>query len=297
MTDTPPLTIAILGTGALGTLMAWHWRHQCLYVYNRRQTTNFCLHSTSPESFQAPAWHGEATDWLVVTTKAADTASALESVESYLPAVKRLLLLQNGMGQQEQIRDWLQRRHTDAHNMPELWVASSTEGAYRREDGTVVYAGKGITRAGPWCSEAANEQTLLPPQITYAENIQQLLLEKLAINAVINPLTAYYSCHNGELLNHPERHRHFEALAEEITDLYSGLGWATSFSIPEQAEVVARATAKNQSSTFQDMLHQRPTELPYICGYLLSEAQKKNLKAPLTQELYQSLSAMEAAWH
>ncbi|MEE3190911.1 MAG: ketopantoate reductase C-terminal domain-containing protein, partial [Pseudomonadota bacterium] len=86
------------------------------------------------------------------------------------------------------------------------------------------------------------------------------------------------------------------ALSIEVATLFKELNWKTGFDIQQQAAKVAEATAQNQSSTFQDVLHQRRTELPYICGYLLQHARQNGLNAPLTESLYQSISALEAAW-
>merc|ERR1712000_438775 len=52
----------------------------------RVQDLNGNLHSLT-----LPCWQGEALDWLVITTKAADTLPALQSWADYLPGVNRIL--------------------------------------------------------------------------------------------------------------------------------------------------------------------------------------------------------------
>lgn len=292
--------IVIAGVGALGTLMAWHCRFETLFTHNRRQQTEFSLQTSASASdispqvdtFSAPLWRGENIDWLIITTKAAATLEILSDLKDHLKNTSRILLLQNGMGQQEDASAWLERNGINT----ELWVASSTEGAYKANDGTVIYAGKGQTLAGRWQPSGETARAQLPPAMKLTNDIKQVLHEKLAINAIINPLTAYYRCRNGELLTSAGKHSDFKALSIEVATLFKELNWKTGFDIEQQAARVAEATAQNQSSTFQDVLHQRRTELPYICGYLLQHARQNGLNAPLTESLYQSISALEAAW-
>lgn len=309
--------IVIAGMGALGTLMAWHCRSQSLFTCNRQRRTEFSLQTfqgtsqgtsqntnqntyhnstgdreINVDTFTAPEWEGETADWLVITTKASATLTILNDLKDRLKNTSRILLLQNGMGQQAETAAWLEENNVDT----ELWVGSSTEGAYREDNGVVIHAGKGHTLAGRWQPTVEDGETELPPSMQLAADIKQVLHEKLAINAIINPLTAHYRCRNGELLTSPEKHRTFKALSSEVAALFHDLNWQTGFDIEHQATRVAEATAQNQSSTFQDVLHRRPTELPYICGYLLKHAQQHGLRAPLTEQLYQSISALEAAW-
>lgn len=292
--------IVIAGVGALGTLMAWHCRFETLFTHNRRQQTEFSLQTSASASdispqvdtFSAPLWRGENIDWLIITTKAAATLEILSDLKDHLKNTSRILLLQNGMGQQEDASAWLERNGINT----ELWVASSTEGAYKANDGTVIYAGKGQTLAGRWQPSGETAKAQLPPAMKLTNDIKQVLHEKLAINAIINPLTAHYRCRNGELLTSTGKHSDFKALSIEVATLFKELNWKTGFDIEQQAARVAEATAQNQSSTFQDVLHQRRTELPYICGYLLQNAKQNGLNAPLTESLYQSISALEAAW-
>ena len=114
--------------------------------------------------------------------------------------------------------------------------------------------------------------------------------EKLAVNAVINPLTAVLRCHNGELVSNPLYLPQLQALAAEVADLYQQLHWPLSQNLSERVQQVAQATAANRSSTLQDILAARPTELVFICGYLQQQAQSLGLTLPLTARLMRQLS-------
>lgn len=291
--NSPSLRVGLLGLGAVGTLMAGHWHRLqpvCLPRAGRHaaaQQRRLQWLNGQQQMLQLPVWQGTGLDWLVVTTKAADTLPALQQWAAQLPAVDRILLLQNGMGQQQACADWLQQQGLPCR----LWAGISTEGAYldtaAGQPPRVVHAGAGNTLAGPWQEDASG--IALPPAVTAVADIRQPMREKLAINAVINPLTALFRCRNGELVSNRRYHTQLLALAQETATLSEQLGWSLSEPLEQRAEAVARATAANRSSTLQDILAGRPTELPWITGYLLHCAHKAGVPAPLNSSIYQQL--------
>lgn len=307
-------SIGILGLGAIGTLMASHWRSLNLYAVGRSddafaQQTPLIRELLQPDgsiqTLELPRWRGEPLDWLLVTTKAADTLAALKPWQSQLAKVKRLLLLQNGMGQQAEVYDWLGQ--SSQTNTCELWLGISTEGAYRESTERIVYAGKGeiligagfephrssrtFTKGSNAADEAKRpEPHPLLPSCRQVADIWQPVREKLAINAVINPLTARFQCLNGELVSHSEYRQSMLALCDEIQSLYDQLNWRLSFELQERALAVAEATAANRSSSLQDRIAGRKTELDYICGYLLNQAEASSTRLPITETLLQELN-------
>lgn len=301
MTTPNALRIGLLGLGAVGTVMAWRWRQCTLFALGREpaQTRTLTLDTLDGqrEQFNLPAWDGSPLDWLVITTKAGDTLTALQPWLPYLTGVKRLLLLQNGMGQHEAVAAWLQQQALPC----ELWAGVSTEGAYRLHDNgqmRVVHAGAGATQAGPLMPDLKCEPVPelipepiaeLPPAVTLSADIRQPMREKLAINAIINPLTGLLRCANGELVDNPAYQLRLLALADEIAGLYQALSWPLSTPLRQRAIAVATATGANRSSTLQDILAGRATELPWICGYLLHCAEDIQYPLPLTQAMYEQL--------
>lgn len=293
MTQLSSSSIAIVGMGAIGTLLAYHWRELSPFCVSRNQNPchrQLIITDQHQHTLDLPVWQANQhkqnpLEWLVVTTKASDTLTALKPLESAMASVKRILLLQNGMGQQQQIADWLQT----LEKAPELWAGISTEGAYRRGDEQVFYAGHGETVIGRWI-EHHNQASSNPvlPGVSEVNDIQQRIQAKLAINAVINPLTAVFRCRNGELVENPAYKQKLEQLAEETQNFFEAHDWQLPFILKQRAAEVAQATAANQSSTLQDILNQRPTELAYINGFLLRQAQQQQ-DLPLTRQLMQQL--------
>ena len=287
MTHSSPLRIGLLGLGSVGSLLAYHWRDHSLYALPRDQQSPVIVQVQDQQHLwqqELPCWQGEPLDWLVVCTKAGDTLNALQAWQPHLSSVPELLLLQNGMGQQQQTADWLNQQKLSCR----LWAGMSTEGAYREGD-RIVYAGRGENLMGLWDGTNAGDTGL--PAITTVTAIIPHLRTKLAVNAVINPLTGALRCRNGELLQQPDYHQRLLALSDEIAGLYAHLTWELPQPFRERVEQVASATAANRSSTLQDILQGRPTELAYICGYLLKVADSHDWPMPLTDALYQQLSS------
>lgn len=280
------MKIGILGLGSLGTLMAYHNRAHTLFALPKDgRTAHQARLSHQGQLWQAPLprWQGERLDWLILSVKAGASIEALTAWLDRLPYVQNLLLLQNGMGQQEQVATFLKQQQLPCT----LWAAMCTEGAFNTGD-QVVYAGEGQTWVGLWPKGLS--AGALPAQCQAEPQIEQLLRKKLAINAVINPLTGFYRCKNGELLSRPHYHQALRELSQEIAELYRLLGWTLDKPLLELTEQVARNTAANTSSTLQDILAKRPTELPYICGYLLAQAQALHQPLPITSRLYHRLN-------
>lgn len=289
-------TIGILGLGAIGTLMAAHWQGQQLYALSRNRQEQRCQIEDNGQMsrFTLPPWQGQKLHWLVITTKAAATINALQPWQLWLDRVDNLLLLQNGMGQHEQLAEWLNQQTLPAS--PHIWAGISTEGAWRRDNGSVVRAGRGEVLIGPMphlphSTHPADGDTntaltaTAPPQTRIVDDIRLHQRQKLAINAVINPLTAKLRCCNGELVSNPDYQPLFLQLCQEISHLYQQLNWPLGFDLTERATTVAIATAANRSSTLQDHLAGRPDELDWISGYLLRAAHNAGLVLPLSQQL------------
>lgn len=225
---------------------------------------------------------------LLITTKAYDTLTAIKSIADKLTSDAQVVVMQNGMGAQQE---------TAAQLAPiNVWAASTTDGAWLKAPFHVVFAGRGETKVGSLSKTAPPLPTIpaefAPSDLTLVadEHIELSLWRKLAINCAINPLTAHYGCRNGELAEDPDKFQHMSRICEEIDQLCQQLNLQL-FEGPviHQAETVARATGANFSSMLQDVRHQRKTELDFITGYLLQQAKLAGLTLPENQALYDHL--------
>ncbi|MDZ7784482.1 MAG: 2-dehydropantoate 2-reductase [Halioglobus sp.] len=213
---------------------------------------------------------------LLVTTKAYDARAAVASIAHRLGRDTVLLLMVNGMGIAEQ----LQKEYPKLS----IYCGTTTEGAYRVAPLRIHHAGRGATRIG-------RQGQWRPPQwfdtwslgldnCHWDPQIDAALWEKLAINCVINPLTAVYRCRNGALRERAElRQRVFE-LCREIRQVSYAAGYTdTAQTLHKRVTEVIAATRDNRSSMLQDVEAGRPTEIGHITGYLLRVARAHGIPA------------------
>lgn len=283
----------ILGPGAIGSLFGCHLQMAGLQVHllgRDPQPDNRNITLQQADQQQEFVFPAATTDTpisqLLVTVKAHQTRAALEAVTPRLGPTSLVVLLQNGMGAWQELASL-------CPTTPFL-LATTTEGAYRPTSRTVVYAGRGETRIGAltpeWQPLAAAVCTQWQPTnlvIHEDSHIFSRLWQKLAINCAINPLTVLYDCPNGELLQRPEALALMQGICEEVALVMSSVLREPAPALFEIARAVTAKTAANVSSMLQDARQGRSTELDYITGYLLREADRIGLPCPINRSVYQ----------
>lgn len=299
------MTWHILGAGSLGCL----WAARLLLA---GQQVRLIMRPTRLEKFQAAgsqllftdlqqqtsslpvlaetADSGPAVQRLILACKAYSAAEAVAGIRYRLSPGSQVILLQNGIGSQQQVRELLPAS--------EILIASTTEGAWLKDDFHCVHAGPGQTLFGSLDRQASPPGWLgqlngfgIPCQ--WHPEIHDVLWRKLAINCLINPLTVIHSCRNGELVQHLPRIR---LLASELELLLQTAGQhEAARDLYANVRQVIDNTAANTSSMLQDVQQRRRTEISYITGFALQQA--KALGAPhqqllvLHEELQQQLAA------
>lgn len=224
---------------------------------------------------------------LLICTKAYSTISALQSIAGRLSNDARVVLLQNGLGPQQEA----------VALFPELsiWAATTTDGAYLSSPFHAVRAGHGETLIGAISSKALSDNTLhLTPSgdlaISFVSDIEHRLWCKVAINAAINPLTALNNCKNGMLVSDKQLSEKMRQICREV-EMIAAACKQPLFEEPlyDMAISIASATAENYSSMLQDIQKKRPTEIEQITGFLCNQAEKFGRLAPENRDLLQKI--------
>jgi 2-dehydropantoate 2-reductase len=253
---------------------------------------------------------------VLVTTKAQDTLPALRpwirlGVISSNTAIG---LVQNGFGQHEDVihSDMFSKEWFSAG----ILLGSTTHGCYMNQSSSsssvwkdVVHAGQGECHFGIW-NPARNPGeenlaqrnmnslmellTLLPAtyHVPSFRDMEVILLRKLIVNAMINPLTAYYQVQNGELLKNATYASQLTVLSEEIAQIMHRkfpqlTGFHHPVSLFKMAQSVLQTTQQNWSSMYMDVHHRgvNRTEIQYINGTLLKWGKQLHLSCPATEHL------------
>ncbi|HFI2616533.1 TPA: 2-dehydropantoate 2-reductase [Escherichia coli] len=207
-------------------------------------------------------------DLLLVTLKAWQVSDAVKSLASTLPVTTPILLIHNGMGTIEELQ-----------NIQQPLLMGTTTHAARR-DGDYSYLADIL-------------QTVLP-DVAWHNNILAELWRKLAVNCVINPLTATWNCPNGELRHHPQE---IIQICEEVAAVIEREGHHTSAEdLRDYVMQVIDATAENISSMLQDIRALRHTEIDYINGFLLRRARAHGIAVPENTRLFEMVKRKESEY-
>jgi 2-dehydropantoate 2-reductase len=293
--------ILLVGTGALATLFAvrlseaghsvsmlgtWKNGLHALQQNGARivdangNERAYKVHVTDDPNDVTPA------KYALVLVKSWQTERAAGQLKTALASDGLAVTLQNGLG----------NRETLARDLGASRVALgvTTTGA------TLVYPG--VVRSGGEGVISVEQNPLLDPleaalrssnfNLQVVNDAQSLIWGKLVINAAINPLTALLRISNGELLARPIVRKMMASLARETADVAAAERVSLPFSNPvSAAEDVARKTASNHSSMFQDVRRGAPTEIDAICGAVTKHGEKHGIDTPYNRACWKLVSA------
>ncbi|HCD7550971.1 TPA: 2-dehydropantoate 2-reductase [Citrobacter farmeri] len=292
------MKITVLGCGALGQLwlsalckqghdvQGWLRVPQPYCSVNVIETDgslfNESLTANDPE-FLATS------DLLLVTLKAWQVSDAVKALASTLPETTPILLIHNGMGTIEELR-----------NIHQPLLMGTTTHAARRDGNVIIHVANGTTRIGPAREQDGDFSYLADllqcvlPDVAWHNNIRAEMWRKLAVNCVINPLTALWNCPNGELRNHSEE---INLICQEVAAVIEREGHHTSVDdLRYYVEQVIDSTTENISSMLQDIRALRHTEIDYITGYLLKRARAHGIAVPENSRLFELVKRKESEY-
>lgn len=284
--------IHILGAGAMGCLWASYFQKLIhaqkvaltFIVRDANKWKNIHQLSYEPGNIHFPIsvcepHQTQPIQYLIVATKAQQAFEAITSVQHRLSRDCQIVLLQNGMGSQQKI----------AQAFPHLaiYACSSTEGAFKKQLDSVVHAGQGENHIGPMTATARQTElySWIPQEkVNWVENIETALWRKLVINAAINPLTVYYHCQNGKLLENADALEHMAKLCQEL-DLLTEAKKLSITNTFDLAKSVCKSTAKNYSSMYKDAEAGRQTEIEFINGFVVQSCRQMNIPCPYHEQI------------
>ena len=284
----------ILGVGAIGGLFACRLQLggaevTLLSREHEEPARQLVLHNTLTARCQFPqqaiAHSEDPIEYLLVCTKAWAVESAIESVAHRLSATSVVVLLCNGLGLAEAVAPLI--------GEAQLVVGSTTSGCRRSGNGELIVSGEGRTQLGTLDASPAPTWSSLwrqsVPDFKWETDIRSVLLAKVALNAVINPLTALHGVTNGELMRPP-----LEAITEDVIKevqsvLCSADASEIASALPTQVRTVCHSTAANHSSMRVDLENGKRTEIDAIVGWLLSNLTPHPPPTPVLSELYHAV--------
>ncbi|RSD28119.1 2-dehydropantoate 2-reductase [Mesobacillus subterraneus] len=292
------MKIAIIGGGSLGLLFSYYLSlKNTVTLYTRTQEQSDLINENgihivrgdytgrAHELIAAPIemWQGTE-DLTIVAVKQYQLPSLLPILQA--KASGNLLFLQNGYGHIRQLSEL---------SPPGIFVGSVEHGAVKANPYTVYHNGLGVTRTAVFNGNEAVLKELssaVPAEFPFVmePDYEQMLMKKLVVNSVINPLTATLKVKNGALIQNSYFYQLFTSLFDECAQVLELTNKAEYF---QNLLTVCEKTADNHSSMYKDLENGRQTEIDAILGYLLERSAEKNIKAPLIHNYYYCIKGKE----
>lgn len=309
------MRLAIIGAGSLGLL--WASRAvSCVkevYLFTRteeqkerikqegirvRGISSFSENDVKTNTLNH--FQNEQMDMIWMMVKQPAIKNVLLALKPHITPDVPIVFWQNGMGHLELANELLPNHRS-------FFVAITSEGAKRIDDRTVVHTGEGITRVGEITRSPIGKESILSfiqqmskrhlIDIAWDQEIRTRMWKKLLVNCVINPLTGILQVPNGELLCEDKLPLVKKATAEAVR-IANASGEKFHFvEIFTEVVTIARKTARNYSSLYQDLLHHRPTEIHWLNGYLQRLGLQLGMNTPIQDALITLVKALEQRNH
>ena len=284
----------ILGVGSIGGLFAHRLHHggatvRLLSRSTEASSRTIALKTANSTQSQSCDCSNVDEDGdishLLITSKSWAAGSALREIRHRIGNHTTIVAMMNGM-----------QHIDDIHQVaPEctLFLATTTAGCHRSGEQWVA-AGEGKTLVGRPDASAAPSwfgtwQKGIP-SLEWCSDINERLVEKVAINACINPLTAVHGVKNGALLIDPYQREAGQIIAE-VSSILIEMGYSQLASrLNRTVQTVMVDTAENTSSMLSDVMAGRRTEVDSIVGWLLQQSEQEH---PALQAMLNQLKSIE----
>lgn len=286
------MNFAVIGAGAVGMLTASLLEEAgCgVQLITRREEQAELINSQGIRKNGKVQYIKASTVWdgipqnafIFVTVKYAHLPEVIGTLKK-LRLKNPVVFMQNGMMHLELLR-----------NLPQKDIAAGIveHGALKVSDTEVKHTGKGMLK---FALLSGDEKRFLPllningVKTEWQKDADKMLLRKVLLNSMINPLTALLSLKNGELLSNPHA---YELLKTIYTELYLAFPEMETLLPFEQVTALCASTAENTSSMLADKLAGRTMELDTIVLYTI---QRAFYTLPSLQTIYHVLKAAEKA--
>lgn len=302
------MKISIIGAGAMGSLyggkLSQTGNDVVLYDINKahvdainskgliieesatgEKITVHPLASSKPEDVSG-------SDLLIFFVKSTATKAVAEQFVKFAGSETIALTLQNGLGNEDILRDYFGAGRTAA--------GVTSQGATFLGPGEIRHAGNGPTHI---CMSDKNNNKLKGVILALSDsgfemhiedNIGDLVWSKLIINVGINAVTALSGLENGKLLEYPDMKSLMADLVEEAVSVAEKKGVKLSYSNPLQVVYdVSEKTALNRSSMLQDFDRGSMTEIDFINNAIVREGRKLGIPTPCNSSISKLVKSME----
>lgn len=243
---------------------------------------------------------GRSYDYIIITTKSYDTASAIEAIDRVCDRTSMVVSLQNGCGNFEQVIEKFGIDRALAGRVItgfEIIHPGLVKITVTADDVHIGGNTEGETHpAAERLAEAINRSGL--PCVA-TSTIRRDLFAKLLYNCALNPLGAILGVPYGELGNNLHTREVMNAIIDEVFGVLEGMNASTHWVSAEAYRMFfynnqLPATAHHRASMLQDIEQGKRTEIDALTGYVSQKGQRLGLPTPACDTLSAIIRFMEA---
>ena len=309
--------VCVIGAGTIGSLLAGHLASVCeVSVLTRRPEHAAMLREQGLRisgkhdlraSVLATAEPSELPpfDVGIFACKALDLERSAARLEGLAPAAA-MMTVQNGLGAEAVVA-----RHG---SWPVISAVTFMSGI-RHSDAHVEYELDTATWMGPWAQTATRYglveelAALMVAAGLEAEPMEDLLpaqWSKLIFNSAINTVAALTELPHVALFAQEDDFGDLGRLVHGLIDEGAAVAAAAGITLhddPWEMNLLAVARGETAHSDYahrpsmlEDVLARSPTEVEFITGALVAEAQRLGVEVPLSTAMYRLIRAREASW-
>jgi 2-dehydropantoate 2-reductase len=229
--------------------------------------------------------------------KSGDTDEAAQTIAPYLARDAVVLSLQNGVNNVERIRS-----HIKNQVVPALVYAAAEMSA----PGRVRHTGGGSLIIGQFnelrggnepdrrlLSEIASPFIGVGIPVKISENIENELWSKLVMNCAYNAISALGGACYGQMVAMPEVRGVMRDAIKEVLQVAHAKGVRLAESIVEDAFKLADTMPRTISSTAQDIVRGKRTEIDHLNGYVVRQGDALGIPTPVNQALNALIKLLE----
>ncbi len=224
-------------------------------------------------------------DLILLTVKSYDTEKAVNQIKHFVSEKTIVLSLQNGLDNLKKITKYFSRET--------VFAGVTSNGVIFEKPGIINHTGVGYTFLGSVSAKNKDKLRKIAKffnksgiKTSISPDITEDIWVKGIINSSINPLTTFFKCKNGYLIENPVLKNLVKKICFESTNIAKTQTLELNFDdMIDKTFSVIKDTKDNYSSMLQSYLSKKAFEIDSINGVLADIGKKENVDTTLNEIL------------
>jgi len=222
---------------------------------------------------------------IILTTKAYDSAKAIEKTKKFLKKDTVILILQNGLGNEETVKRTTGGKARILRAITTMAAEFFEYGRVRFWNGETIIEQNEVTEKVAGIFSGCMLKTRL------SDDINREVWNKLVVNCVVNPLSALFHVRNCEIVADSLKTIRYE-IVKECVEVGKAEGTTFHKDLEKKiGEKISKYT--NFSSMYQDIIKGKKTEIDFLNGKVVELGKKHRIPTPVNETLVCLIKFME----